>query len=288
MADSGDDARQRLLEIDGEDEIDRAFVSRAAGDIAVDAEQRARDEYVRQRRGEEYYADLLFVLAHSRYTPRVAERMWRALLAHKAWMSERLGREVGIAVAALDYLSNVRDELDDVVLFEEDQVIAMAGLATRDAMTGLHDHSSFQWLLRDALRRARASQAPVAVIMLDVDHFKRFNDEHGHPAGDRVLKRLAKILRANTRGDDVPCRYGGEEFAIVTVTEAGTNILPFAERLRVAIADGLSDLGVTVSVGVAMTSGGRMSASTLVSAADAALYRAKEGGRNRVAHAESE
>ena len=123
------------------------------------------------------------------------EPMTDADREHKCELNDALGRNVGVAVAALDYFSNVKNELDYAVLLDEDQVALVADLATRDAMTGLYDHSTFQLTLRREIQRAHRYPKKVSVIMTDVDHFKRFNDEHGHPAGDRVLETIAREVR---------------------------------------------------------------------------------------------
>jgi diguanylate cyclase (GGDEF)-like protein len=128
----------------------------------------------------------------------------------------------------------------------------------------------------------------VGVIMLDVDHFKRFNDEHGHSAGDALLKELAALLRQRVRASDIACRYGGEEFTVI-LPEAGLeDTRRRAEALRQAAAALQVSLGpgrtaaVTISQGVAAFPANGADPSLLLREADAALYRAKRNGRNRV------
>jgi len=156
--------------------------------------------------------------------------------------------------------------------------------ATTDALTGLANRRQLDETLHEALGEA----APVAVVMLDLDHFKAVNDTHGHPAGDQVLRYLAEILTESVSDRDLAARFGGEEFTLllrqVTLREA----MQVAERVRARIADASvlvrqtgSRITVTASLGIAMALPGE-TAAHLIARADAALYQAKRGGRNRV------
>lgn len=166
-------------------------------------------------------------------------------------------------------------------------------LATLDALTGLANRRSLITALeRDVARSVRTGE-PVAVLMMDIDHFKRINDEYGHPAGDAVICRVAQVLSGRLRSQDIVGRYGGEEFLAVLPATDMAGAYTVAAQLIHAVAN-TSTLGTgvhipaTISIGVA---GGVMTPGDgwdmLVAAADRALYRAKEGGRNR-AEIESE
>jgi diguanylate cyclase (GGDEF)-like protein len=121
--------------------------------------------------------------------------------------------------------------------------------------------------------------------MLDVDHFKAYNDAFGHPAGDRVLRGVAAALREGTRTQDVVARYGGEEFVILLPATGAGDALVLAERLRARIAERIWPLRpVTASLGVATTGDGIDGPGALVESADRALYHAKRSGRNRACH----
>ncbi|HVE85643.1 MAG TPA: GGDEF domain-containing protein [Myxococcales bacterium] len=160
--------------------------------------------------------------------------------------------------------------------------------ATRDGLTRLYNKKYFQEALEKEFAYADRHKAPLAVVMLDVDHFKKVNDTYGHPAGDYVLQKLAQVILDLVRAEDVVARYGGEEMALILrqSTEEAANRC--AERIRSEVAK--TDFNhqgtrmpVTVSVGVATTlDKAATSASDLVSIADGYLYRAKRGGRNRV------
>lgn len=161
-------------------------------------------------------------------------------------------------------------------------------LATRDGLTGLLNHRTFQASFRRELLKARRTGSRVAVILTDIDFFKKVNDQHGHPAGDSVLRHVANVVGSQLREDvDIVARYGGEEFACVLVgtTEAGAE--ETAERIRNAVETTSCDIGepspksVTLSLGVAIFPDDANTAEDLVEKADQALYRAKHGGRNR-------
>lgn len=160
-------------------------------------------------------------------------------------------------------------------------------LATHDGLTGVYNYRSFHMLLEDEIARSRRYSKSLAVLMLDIDHFKQVNDDYGHPAGDAVLRGLATRLVAQVRDVDRVCRYGGEEFTVI-LPETGSDMHKVAERLRSAIEEQPFEIGdherinITVSIGIAGFPADADSVDALVAAADAGLYAAKEGGRNRV------
>lgn len=156
-------------------------------------------------------------------------------------------------------------------------------LANTDELTGLYNHRHFYHLCGSEVNRARRYGRPLSLIMLDLDHFKQFNDQYGHLAGDEALRRLAQILRRNSRGVDMVARYGGEEFAIILPETDLEQAAIQADRLRAAVAEYRWPQGrLTVSLGVASLTQEMTKAKELVQAADQALYQAKAGGRNRV------
>lgn len=234
---------------------------------------------MRIRHGDAYYAELLFVLTRKRYPLADAKQLWLAIVAHRDGIREALGRNPGIVVAALDYLTNVSDQLPRAVLIEEGALCQMLRHATHDGMTDLYDHQTLEVLFEQF---AAEKNDALSVIMVDLDHFKRFNDEHGHQAGDRVIRRVAQVLRDHVRDTDIAARYGGEEFCVVLRNKGPIEAGNIAERLRLAIAKALVADGVTASFGVASYPSHVDSPSDLISVADRALYISKTHGRNQV------
>jgi two-component system cell cycle response regulator len=163
-------------------------------------------------------------------------------------------------------------------------------LSITDGLTKLYNHRFFQDALKREFSRSSRHKTPLSLIMLDIDHFKRFNDTHGHQQGDVVLQELARILRSQVRSLDIVARYGGEEFAIIMPDAPGEISHRVAERLRGAVeghpvAGPEGPLVVTISLGVATVPDPGISNPTeLITVADRALYRAKERGRNQVAY----
>jgi diguanylate cyclase (GGDEF)-like protein len=160
-------------------------------------------------------------------------------------------------------------------------------IASRDALTGAFNRRRLE---EEAIRlkaRCIRSGETLAVMMIDIDHFKSINDLYGHPAGDEVLRRLASIAQTSIRPDDYFARYGGEEFCILLRSTTENEAWKLAERLRQAYAQVTLNIGekfinITVSIGVADSTLIGLEFTSLVSAADQALYRAKQEGRNQV------
>ncbi|GGR19598.1 sensor domain-containing diguanylate cyclase [Deinococcus ruber] len=164
----------------------------------------------------------------------------------------------------------------------------------RDPLTGLFNRRYLDETFERELRRAERQGAPLSVMMLDVDHFKRFNDTHGHDAGDAVLITLGRLLQDQFRREDIVCRYGGEEFAVLMEGASLREGLARAERLRIAAAELPLDfqgrpLGhLTLSIGVTAYPEGGKDTAALTRQADRALYRAKHEGRNCVIAGEAQ
>ena len=159
-------------------------------------------------------------------------------------------------------------------------------LAMHDGLTDLYNRRALVELSERELARARRAGSPTAVLMLDLDHFKRINDAYGHAAGDRVLVDFAARLRDGLRAGDLAGRYGGEEFSVVLPATGEAAAAVVAERICAAVAARpLGDLEVatTASIGVAASAPGECGIEALLDRADRALYSAKQAGRNRVA-----
>lgn len=172
-----------------------------------------------------------------------------------------LGGQIGIAI-------------NNVGLYEETKTVSL-----HDPLTGLANRRFLQIQLEKSLEAARRYGEALSVIMLDIDHFKNFNDTYGHPEGDKLLAKVAEIIAQEIRRPDYVFRYGGEEFLVLLPATDQDAAGGVAERLRAAVETGA---GVTISLGVAMLQETIQDKETLIEAADHALYRAKQGGRNRV------
>jgi len=196
------------------------------------------------------------------------------------------------AEARLDEISSLAGAVADAMSLALSNIALREKLRTqalRDPLTGLYNRRYMEDVLERYVNLAERNGSAVSAIMIDLDHFKRLNDEHGHAMGDAVLREVAAAIAGSIRPSDVACRYGGEELVVLLPDCALNEAVVKAELLRARI-EGLSELHgtrITASFGVASRTeaGGR--AADIVSAADAALYRAKQGGRNRVEAAAS-
>jgi diguanylate cyclase len=173
----------------------------------------------------------------------------------------------------------------DIAQQQASRAEALEQLAHRDGLTGLGNRRMLDARFPEMVEAARATEAPLAVIMLDLDFFKRINDTLGHSMGDRVLMEVAKLLRSHTRPGDLLSRAGGEEFVIALPGSSAKTAMMVCERLRSSIfefewATLHPTLSLTVSVGLACAPEYDMT--TLIDRADSAMYRAKRAGRNRV------
>lgn len=159
--------------------------------------------------------------------------------------------------------------------------------SVRDEKTGLYNHGFFMVRLREEISRSVRLNQPFAVIIMDVDNFKKFNDIYGHLAGDAVLEQVAAVIRKTLRGQDIPSRFGGEEFTVLLPETNRASAWVAAERLRTAVS--IMNVAwehplpqVTISLGVALFDGKeRINSEEILSRADKAMYQSKQQGRNR-------
>jgi len=205
---------------------------------------------------------------------------------------EKPSEESVAAFATIDRMITANNELKQRLAQAEHQIAAQAAdlrsyatEARTDSLTNLSNRRAFDDEIQRRFAEWQRCRTPCALMILDIDHFKRFNDSHGHPAGDEVLREIGNVLVTTARQMDLPCRYGGEEFAVILPATEIQEARIAAERLRKAVEstivtfDGQS-FCVTASIGVASLAEGDDSPVRLVRRADEALYKSKEAGRN--------
>jgi len=199
-----------------------------------------------------------------------------------SWLKDQIGVFIYMllgSVVAFSFFGFRMGSYEDVLRTE----------SMTDALTGLKNVRYFKERISEELSRAKLKRRHLSLLILDLDHFKRVNDKHGHPAGDRLLSSLAALLSANVRAKDMLARVGGEEFAVMLPGASPSTALRMAHRLRRAVkakvfqVSGKQSLKITVSVGLASSRASRLSRpESYYSAADRALFHAKRLGRNRV------
>ncbi len=201
---------------------------------------------------------------------------------------------IGPKTSGQEYISSELDFLLDLASIASIAVdnARLYQLATVDMMTKLKIHHFFQTRLREEMEKSRETGAPLSMFMTDIDHFKKFNDTYGHQQGDVVLKEVAQVLIRSARGNDVPSRYGGEEFAMILPNTSLQAAKEIAERVRKNVEKskvknysgvGEDKLSVSISAGVAQFNPVLDETNKhLIEKCDKALYKAKHNGRNRV------
>ncbi len=181
-------------------------------------------------------------------------------------------------------------EIIDTLTDLQHRIAELEQLVQTDALTGLVNFRGFVDRLEQEMERTRRLEEPTSLIMIDIDHFKQVNDTHGHEIGNQALIHLSGLLCQTLRKLDIPCRYGGEEFALILPTTALAPAVQVAERIRLLIENsplkiGRRKIALTISLGVdSYAPLENQPASELIKRADSYLYQAKHGGRNCTCH----
>lgn len=219
----------------------------------------------------------------------LAKAVWQAVRVADGDLAERIKLSGALGQAfnrMVDALVESRSRLDETIVRLKESREALQRLATEDPLTGLFNRRHFLDLAHAEVRRSHRYGRPLAVVMLDLDHFKNVNDSHGHAAGDAVLVEVAKRIGGELRLNDQLGRLGGEEFALLLPESAEDAAFNVSERVREVIAASPVAFGelmipVTVSLGVAVATSTDTSIEGVLVRADRALYKAKSEGRNR-------
>jgi len=239
-------------------------------------------ETLAQAYGPEVYSEALYGLSRLELPPEEARESLLAIVAHQHALCAALNRTVSLITATCDYFMHVRPMVREPILVEVRLLQQKEESAYRDELTGLFNRRSFNQEVPREMERFRRFGQAFSLLMLDLDHFKDFNDAHGHSAGDQALRDVARILLDTARLYDRVVRYGGEEFAIILPQTTNGEACAVAERIRDALAQhniyyAGQDLGpITVSIGLAGFPKDALDMAGLVQAADQALYLAKE------------
>jgi diguanylate cyclase (GGDEF)-like protein len=268
---------------------DRKVIEIASGDIVDHIQD---DEYLLDSIGKKpgtYYRDIIFALIQIRLPEEEAKHDWKEILKHKYILSERLGRNVGVHVATLDYFSNIKKQLAFPKIVDAREYMDTASRALVDELTKAYNRRFFDEEFRRLFLQARAGGKSFSLVMLDLDHFKQYNDVNGHIQGDIALIETVRILHAVCSHDSTVCRYGGEEFMMLMPGLSLEEARRTAENIRQAVYDyrfvneqALPGGRLSASLGVTVYRDSIQEPQQMVEEADAALYRAKNDGRNQV------
>jgi two-component system cell cycle response regulator len=274
----------RLDGLRSSDVLTLDLVSALAGDRPLKKAEALLLDRRKSSLGNRFYSDVLYAVTHQHFEADIARALWQEIVRHKYEMSGALKRNIRIVVAALDYLANITGDIASTTLISEEHIADIVDVSLRDGLTGLFSHAFFYRRTEFEIKRTARYRTPLSLMMIDIDHFKAFNDRHGHQEGDAILTSVGAVIEAEARQTDICCRYGGEEFAVLLPSTQGNEALALAERVREAVAKvGLHGRRITISIGVAAATATSVhTTERLVKEADAALYEAKTSGRNRV------
>lgn len=268
---------------------DSAEIKIAGGDLEAHVKDWEKDLTRQGKDTANYYRNLIFALIQIRMPEQDAKRDWEEILTHKYTVSEQLGRNIGIHVAALDYYTNIKKSLNNPKIVEANEYAATASHALIDELTKAYNRRYFDTELQRLFNYSDAFDKTFALALLDIDHFKIYNDNNGHVNGDIALIETVRIFHAMTGNSATVCRYGGEEFAIIfpEMSSSGASII--MESIREAIyeyrfVNESTQPGgrLTISGGIACFGPNCKDPKTLIETADKYLYQAKEEGRNRI------
>jgi diguanylate cyclase (GGDEF)-like protein len=256
-----------------------------------DREEKLLEEFEKNRGQEDsLYAPLLYLLTHLDFTEARAAKHWKRIGAHREKLRLALGRDPGLRVALLDYFVNVSREFKNPKMIELAIYERTERSAVTDGLTGLYNHAYFLQALRQEVLRSKRHGLKASLLLLDLDDFKRINDQRGHVEGDRALMKAAAIIRDSVREIDIAARYGGEEFAVLLPETTRLGAFVVAERIRVRIEKRFQRKRprLTISGGLALFPEDASTPADLIVQADAGLYRAKAAGKNQVLLAQGE
>ena len=277
----------RLLNLLEDHTLDMGFLCALAGDRPLTQEESDKFQVLLQEQGDSLYSEMLFVLVHEMFDADKAKEIWEDILKHKFEMSALLNRNVGLAVSATDYLSNIKGFIQNPSLISKKGMKIVADVALRDSLTGLFDHFTFTQKLELEAKRSERYNTPLSLLFMDIDDFKLLNDTYGHPKGDEILSRVGALIQEEVRDIDIAARYGGEEFTILLPHANHEEANTIAERIRLRVASEAffdefdNKICVTISLGVSSSPRSGTGAKVLLEKADQALYRSKNSGKNR-------
>ncbi|MFN3550582.1 MAG: diguanylate cyclase [Endomicrobiia bacterium] len=232
-----------------------------------------------------FYSTLLYRLVSEEFDEKTAKNLWFEILEHKYKVSEKLGRNIGIRVATLDYLENIKKIITSPKIIEEKEFLKTLRLATKDPLTGLYNR---MYLFNFIIQKIRQKQN-FSIAFLDLDGFKKYNDKEGHQAGDVILHEFAAMIKLKFSDDNkyLAGRYGGDEFIICLLSVTKEEAKSLLDEFRSVVQKEFSSVGITVSIGVCeyhpdLSKSDARDFEELIEKADELLYRVKEFGGNKV------
>ena len=202
---------------------------------------------------------------------------------HKYNLSKILNRNIEITVATLDYLTNIKSKIENPKLIGEAFIVKMAELSSSDGLTKLYNRSYLFTKIKEELKRDKRYKTTFSLVILDIDDFKKVNDQYASQKGDDILTKLGAILN-NSRSDlDICARYGVEEFAIILPHTNSNEAEMISERIRKKVENYFqTNIKLTISIGVSNCPESSIILEELIKKADDAVYESKKSGKNKI------
>lgn len=229
------------------------------------------------------YSNVILYLTHRTFSEQDARQLWINIMIHRSHLTGLLGRDPGIVVSCLDYMTNLEMLLKEPKIIEKGKSDYILSSTLIDNLTNLYIRNVFTVVLEKEFDLAVRESLPMSVLLLDIDDFKRINDQYGHAEGDRVLRQIGTVINLSIRSMDFAARYGGEEMVIILPNTEIYFAMKIAENIRLRIYNLIFDqFCVSISIGVSEIDESVAHAGDLIERADQALYMAKQQGKNQV------
>lgn len=259
------------------------FITQAIG-------QEKLSEFTFSSSDKDIYSKLLNFFVHYEFEEEDAIHHWENIVYNKVLFEERLNKEVSIYVAIADYFTSSNSFFASPVIVESETFHQSKQYAMIDPLTGLFNRRYMDIALKKEINRCDRYRTKVSIVMINIDNFKQLNDTYGHLFGDQVLSELGNIIKESIRGEDIACRFGGEEFLLILPETNALGAFILAERIRdKSLSNNLFQSNhITFSAGTATSSEIETEATCLIQCADEALYEAKKQGKNRTIQASNE
>lgn len=229
------------------------------------------------------YSNIILYLTHKMFSEKEAKRLWTNILAHRKKITKLLSRDPGILVSCLDYMSNYEILLKDPKIIEKGKSDYILSSTLIDNLTNLYIRNVFTVVLEKQFDISIREGLPLSLLLIDVDDFKRVNDQFGHAEGDCVLRQIGNVINISIRNMDFAARYGGEEMVVILPNTTIEFAMKIGEVIRKRVSNlEFGEFNISISIGASEIDSEIFSGDELVKCADKALYSAKNQGKNRV------
>ncbi|MGA1932393.1 GGDEF domain-containing protein [Arcobacter sp. YIC-464] len=229
------------------------------------------------------YSKIISVLIHKKLEESQAKVTWTEIVTHMKSLEKTLKRPVGINVASVDYIENIKNSSEDMRIILENELESISKIATIDDLTSLYKREVLDVFIKKIYEKAKRKNSCFSFVMIDIDDFKNVNDTYGHQKGDEVLNKISTIIKKSIRQMDIAFRYGGEELCVIFPDTKKQDAVNIAEKIRENVQkEYQNDMEITISLGVSDNTDSSKNEKEIIEIADKFLYEAKNSGKNIV------